>query len=352
MIDWLTLRLPISVLSAGQLHQLTPYIGGYVVYNADGEEIRKKPMFDIERLRSDASGIYWRIDFDGKLHYLTVAASPASLEHGINVFGSDDIRHCAGIVVSHASRALGIFLPPPSAWHCTRLDFTHNYALESNKHVKQALRELLKGNGVRQKAVNLAGDSVYWGHKSDLIGGKAYDKGTQLLTLMRRNKQQATPDQIDLASRLLRFELSLKARWFRRYADTLNEDGKTQHWLDITPEYLNAIHVNFFGQFVGDSGVMEMNDKGKGLLEALTFITGSKGRAAAAFDCWMRIRQLGFDVAKTTMPKSTFLRHKKALLEAGLSEADLQSGTVIPFRRNTITLSAPVTSWEELRRAA
>lgn len=352
MIDWLTLRLSISVLSAGQLHQLTPYIGGFVVYNAEGEEVRKKPMFDLEKLRSDSSGLYFRVDFDGKQHHLTIAASPAQLEHGINVFGSDDIRHCAEVLILHASRALGMFLPPPTAWHCTRLDFTHNYLLESNKHVKQALRELLKGNSARQKAVNLGGDSVYWGHKSDLIGGKAYDKGTQLLTLTRRNKQQATPEQLDMASRLLRFELSIKARWFRRYADTLTEDGKEQHWLDITAEYLNAMHVKFFGQFVGDSGVMEMDDKGKGLLESLTFITGSKGRAQAAFDCWMRIRQLGYEVASETMPRATFYRHRKALLEAGLSEADLQSGVVIPFRRNVITLAAPVTSWEEIRRAA
>jgi II/X family phage/plasmid replication protein len=352
MIDWLTLGLPISGLTAGQLDKLLPYIGGFVVYNSEGDEVSKKPIFDIDKLRSDSQGIFWSIRQNGKDRFLTIAASPAQLEHGINVFGSDDIRHCAEVLIRHASRALEIFLPPPSAWHCTRLDFTHNYALPSKDHVKQALRELLKGNSSRQKATNLGGDSVYWGHKSDLIGGKAYDKGTQLLTLTRRNKQQATPEQIDLASRLLRFELSLKARWFRRYADELDDNRQERHWLDITAAQLNEIHTKFFGQFVGDSGVMEMDDKGKALIETLTFITGSKGRAKGAFATWMTIRQLGFDVAKTTIPERTWYLHKKYLLEAGLSEADLQTGTVIPFRRNTITLSAPVTSWEDLRRAA
>lgn len=353
MIDWLTLGLPISGLTAGQLDKLLPYIGGYVVYNSEGEEVSKKPIFDIDKLRSDSQGIFWSIRQNGKDRFLTIAASPAQLEHGINVFGSDDIRHCAEVLIKHASRALEIFLPPPSAWHCTRLDFTHNYVLPSRDHVKQALRELLKGNSSRQKATTLGGDSVYWGHKSDLIGGKAYDKGSQLTVLTRRNKSQATPEQLDLASRLLRFELSLKARWFRRLADTWDAEKLAfKHWLDITPAQLNDIHVKFFGQFVGDSGVMEMDDKGKGLLEVLTFITGSKGHAKAAFNTWMNIRQLGHDVTKQLMSERTWYRHIKYLKDAGLSEADLQSGTVIPFRRNTITLSAPVTSWEDLRRAA
>lgn len=355
MIDWLTLRLPISSLTAGQIDQLMPYIGSVTVYGSDGLEVSTKPIFDIDKLRSDSAGIYWRIDSDGKERFLTIGGSPASVEHGNNVFGSDDIRHCASVMIGAASRAIGLFLPPPSAWRCTRLDFTYNYALQSNKQVKQALRELLKGNSSRQKAVNNGGDSVYWGMHSDLIGGKAYDKGSQLLVLNRRGKTSATPEQIDLASRLLRLELSLKSRWFRRlteHAEVTGHINPHAAWLDLTPEILNDEHSRFFGKFIGDSGVMEMNDKGRGLLQRLEFVTGTKGRARAAFDTWMRIRQLGHEIARDTMPRATWYRHTKALKEAGLSEADLQSGEIIPFRRDVIKLKAPVTSWEELRRAA
>lgn len=355
LIDWLTLRLPISGLTAGQIDQLMPYIGAVYVYGSDGQEVSKKPIFDVDKLRTDSKGIFWRIDSDGKERYLTVGASPSAIEHGNNVFGSADIRHCAEVLIGEASRVLGMFLPPPSAWRCTRIDYTHNYALQSNKHVKQALRELLKGDGFRQKAVNNGGDSVYWGIRSDLISGKAYDKGSQLQVMVRRGKATATAEQLELASRLLRFELSLKSRWFRRFYDQAQLDGHPDpfsKWLDITPDFLMDEHTKYFGKFIGDSGVMEMNDKGRGLLQRLEFVTGTKGRAQAAFDCWMRIRQLGYEVARETMPERTWRRHIKALRDSGLSEADLQSAIVIPFRRNVITLSNPVTSWDELRRAA
>jgi len=343
LIDWLTLRLQISAhFRDAMLDHLAQYLGMLTVHNSDGEEIRKKLVFDVDKIRSDSEGIFWAIHHNGKQRFLTIGASPAQIEHGNNVFGSSDVQHCAEVIILAASRTLGLLLPPPTAWHCARIDYTHNYAMKDANQVKQALRELRKGDGVRQKASVPRGDSVYWGQGSDLIGGKAYDKGSQMVYLSKKNKLQASPEQVALASRLLRFELSLKARWFRRHAPEAGD------YLNISTQQLETQHAKFFGQFIGD---LEVADMGK-LLERLQFIAPSKGHAVAAYSTYLRIRELGYEMAKSSMPDSTFRRHKKYLIDAGLSQADLLGNNVIPFRRDVITLSAPVTSWDDLRHAA
>jgi hypothetical protein len=44
--------------------------------------------------------------------------------------------------------------------------------------------------------------------------------------------------------------------------------------------------------------------------------------------------------------------HLKYLRTAGINDADLHSGNVIPFRSVRIILAQPVTCWEDIRRAA
>jgi hypothetical protein len=46
------------------------------------------------------------------------------------------------------------------------------------------------------------------------------------------------------------------------------------------------------------------------------------------------------------------MRHCSDLRAAGLSNADLCAGIVIPFRRQQLVLRAPVTAWIQIRMAA
>lgn len=338
MIDWLTLRTPVShFLSEHLFEQFHRFIGVQTMTNSDGEVVRSRPVFDVDRIRSDAQGLFWQISSDGKQKYLTVGASPASLEHTSNVFGSSDIRHCATVLLLRAQKALSLILPPPSAWECRRIDITHNYLLDDHSQVKQALRELRKGDGVRQKASVPKGDTVYWGQGSDLIGAKAYDKGTQAEYMQKRSNNPAIFNQqvLDMVKRLLRLELSLKRRWFDRHGED---------WLSLTEATLNDLHAKYFSQFIG---TLEVTDMGT-LLNALEQVTPTKGRALAAHRTWALIKAIGYEQTKCSMPKSTFMLHNKYLREAGLSNADLLNSNVLPFRRTEIVLTQPLTSWEEL----
>lgn len=342
MIDWLTLRVPLDAdFSEVVKQRLEQYMGVLTNTDRDGVVMWRKPTLDVDALRSDTPGLCWQIVGDGVQYYLAIGASPASLQYGINVFGTDDIKEAARILISTCQKALDCILPSLERWQCRRIDITFNYQLQSLQQVRQALREFRKGDGTRQKASVPKGDTVVWGQGSDLISGKAYAKGPQLRYLQKRRKDgfEVSETQLEQADSLLRLELSLRSRWFRRM---------TGNWYDFTAEQLTKLHTDYFGKFIGK---IEVTDMGT-LLQELEKVAPTKGRALAAHRTWALIKSIGYDTTREAMPKSTWQLHVAYLRAAGISQADLMTGNVIPFRRDIISLGQAVSSWEELRRAA
>ena len=346
MIDWLTLRTPINHFMECHLaEQFASHIGETKTFDAQGNLLSTKLNFDLDTLRSDAKGIFWQIKNDGKNICLVIGASPASLEFNNNVFGSDDIRHCATVLIRTAEKHLAMLMPPLTAWQCRRIDITENYLLDDNKQVKQALRELRNGDGSRQKAsTSKTGDSVYWGQGSDYIMGKAYDKGTQSEFLDNQNERRQksrvfASHTIDLLKRILRLELSLKRLWFEK---------NKQDYLTITPYQLRQLHINYFSQFIGTLEVTDMTN----LLENLYQVAPTHGQALAAHKTWALIKSIGYEQTKLGTPKPTFCRHIRILKLAGLSMADLQSATILNFRKQAIVIANPIRTWDELLSAA
>ena len=345
MIDWLTLRTPINHFLEEHLNdKFYNHIGFIEKTDSAGLVEFTRCVFQLDSLRSDAKGIYWQIQNTGEGLYLVIGASPASLEFNNNVFGTDDIRHCATILVRTAEKHLEMLMPPLSAWQCRRIDVTENYLLDDNKQVKQALRELRNGDGSRQKATNNGGDTVYWGQGSNLVTGKAYDKGTQAEYLdkkqLKQNKSAVFAQHtIDILKRLLRLELSLKRLWFER---------NKQDYLTISPKQLRELHTNYFSQFIGTLEVTDMTT----LLNNLYDIAPSKGYALAAHRTWALIKSIGYEETKHGMPKATFSRHIQILKLAGMSSADLQSARILQFRKQAIAIANPIRTWDELLSAA
>ena len=341
MIDWLTMRIDLQLLPEAVKTRLMTSMGRIRCTDPNGEIQWEKGVMDFSEIRSDAPGLFWQVQ-GGSDHctYLVIGASPASLQNaGINVFGSDDIVDCALVLIHHAQKALGAILPHYLKWQCRRVDITENYALTSPKEVKAALRCLLGADSGRTKASTLAGDTVVWNKGSDLLSGKAYHKGPQLEMLARKGRISISPDQQIQADRLLRLELKVGSRWFRR---------NPEHWSFLTPQKLAEMHGNYFSRFFGQ---IEVTDMGK-LLEDLERVAPTPGQALAAHRTWALIRAGGGEQARASMPKRTWHRHAKMLRAAGFSEADLLAGNILPFRQKTITLEAPVRSWADMGVAA
>lgn len=352
LIDWLTLRFPMDGgLSESVRTKLADAMGRVLCIDSDGELKWQKGVLDIDALRSDAQGVFWQVQLDGTREWLVIGGSPASAEFGCNVFGHLHIRRAAEMLIRRAAQELGCILPRVDLWQCRRIDITGNYALPDAASVKTALRQLMHSDSARRKAGNhrRGGDSVYWSPTSDIKRGKAYHKGPHLEKLVREGKLNIPVEWLELSQRLLRLEMSLCSRWFRRNASSGG------NWLNWTTEDLTGLHREFFAPLVDGVEVSDMNrTEIQKRIEEANGIT--EGRAKAAFRTLRGIEEEGFEVTREGMARRTFFLHLKYLRAAGFSDADLHrtklASNVIPMRRVRVVLAEPVASWDELRRAA
>ncbi|MFA6015803.1 MAG: phage/plasmid replication protein, II/X family [Gallionellaceae bacterium] len=349
LIDWLTLRYPITPELGAHLHQkIIDSLGKITKISGSGEILWEKVEPDWDAIRSDSSGLFWSITADEtSQRYLTIGGSPSSvLNKGVNVFGSLQVALCAPVLIQHAGKALGAILPNWRLWQCRRMDITMNYDLGNSAQVKQALSMLLRTDAPRRRTNSdrRGGDTVYWNPSSDLQAGKAYHKGAHLRMQKRKGNIEIEEETLILADNLLRLELKLGSRWFRRLRDAQKD------WREFSAIQLFNIHNNFFSSLIGGADV-EVHDMGTLLIE-LEKHAPSKGQALAAHRTWGLIKTVGYTQTKESTPKRTFMRHCALLREAGISSADLCAGVVIPFRKQTLVLGQPVTEWAEIRRAA
>lgn len=348
LIDWLTLRVSLDGnLGASLVERIRSCLNSVQCCSASGELLWRKHALDLDALRSDTPGLCWMLQSDGKTEFLVIGASPASLEHGLNVFGGCDIQGGARVLIEHAGKALQAVLPGPAVWQCRRIDITGNFGLPDSGTVKQALRQLCLADGGRRKATNYGrgGDSVYWNPSSDLAKGKAYHKGPQLAYLMRQGRIEVSDEVLALADRILRLEHTRGARWFRRLA----ESGR--QWQSLTVQELEGLFVEFFGRVVDGVEVRDM-ERNELLRLIETANATTPGLALAAYHLYVSIRTHGFEVMKQATTKATWYRNLKMLRCAGISDADLHQGNVIQFRPVRVVLAQPVTCWDDLRRVA
>ena len=343
MIDWMTLRIDLKMVAPVIEARFRAALGIVTSCSASGEVQWRKRFLDLDELRSDSTGLFWTVMRDADHEYLTIGASPASLEFNNNVFGSGCVDHCADQLLRVASVALDSILPPASDWSCRRLDVTENYLFGSGREVKQWLRALMTTDSGRHKGCSGEGDTVLWNKGSALRKGKAYHKGPQLHYLIKKKKNLDISDwQLEVSDRLGRLELTLGSMWFRRFYEAGGE------WLKLTVADLQNQHVDYFGRMWG--GKIEVADMGK-LLEELEKVAPTKGQAKAAHATWAMIKTMGWGLTRDSITKRSWYRHLSYLRAAGLSDADLCAGNVIPFKRE-IVIAKPVISWDELRRVA
>ena len=157
----------------------------------------------------------------------------------------------------------------------------------------------------------------------------------------RRGNITISEENLTLADNLLRLELKLGARWFRR----LDAD-----WRELSEKSLIEIHHKFFSSLIGDSDI-EVTDM-QNLLTELEKVAPSKGRALAAHRTFALIKVIGYTQTKYSMRSSTFYEHCQYLRLAGLSSADLCAGKILELRKRSLVLQEPVFSWDEIRIAA
>ncbi len=358
MLDWLSLKISADVVPVDFLRQYATTQDRIIRISGDGE--KQWETIAWESVRSDSHQIALQVTGN----YIRIQGSPARvIADGDNVFSSGasaamDIVGCFERMVTFVTQHTQIPLPlEPSLWSLTRLDVTFNLHLGSLPEVRQALSILRDCEGGRYRVSQQAGDTVYWSHRSRLRSGKAYAKGAELMqkTLSLKNKRRFETmqrtyelEEMSLAAGLLRLELKLGAQFWRRYAE------ENQYWYEATPAFLKEQWESYFHRMIGGADMPQNQNIYELLLNVVEKDKNGKPKetqAKAAYSLWLMIQAQGWQAARDYTTKTTWYRNLKILHAAGLSDADVSLGKVVPIRRE-ILKAVPVQSWAELRQVA
>jgi len=336
MLDWLTLRIDLSILPDTVIRQLQSMNSMIFKVNAVTGDIDWQ-TYAWESVRSDTHQVCFRVGSD-----FHIQGSPARVGLPNNVFGALDIRYCALKMIRFAESFLKLpELPGIEKWACSRIDVTRNYLMQSGAEARQALAYLKQSPESRQKH-SFEANGFYIGKGSTLHRGKIYLKGQDAKRNKRLGRAEYTDKQIEQSERLLRTEYTLARHIVKRLYDE-----KNIKWHELTPDILLKMHDDYFREYLSEIEVTDMSD----VLERLMNVAPTEGQAQAAYDCYHRIRLHGFEQARVSFTKTSWYRHIKHLNAAGFRRVDLQPINIIPLRKRAIEVSQPIRHWDDIQRA-
>lgn len=335
LIDWVTCRIPIDQLTE-EGRAVAREIGDRICRYCPKTGDLRYETSAWESVRSDSHQIAVRAGTD-----FWIQGSPARvIASGDTVFGAGaaaalDIEGCVSQVVRYVGDRFGVRFPAAKNWLVTRIDVTGNLQLAGLAEVRQALGTLRDCEGGRYRVSQQAGDTVYWSHLSKLRSGKAYAKGPHLSYLMNKpgyTGRLYSQQEIAAANGLLRLEMKLGREWFAR-----------NPWVDIDAIQLRAEWNEYFGRMIGGAEVTTDDD----LQQRVQAAAKTAGRGKAAYGCWVMIQQQGWERAREFYSKTCWYRNLQILRAAGLGDADISVGQVVPLRRRIIE-ARMVTNWSDL----
>lgn len=335
VIDWLTLWTDATNLPPESLKALLATQDRITRVTPDG--VIKWQTTARDSIRSDSHQITIKLG-----SRFSIQGSPARVMGQNNVFGSGDIRECASDMINFVARERSIVLPSLELWSVTRVDVTHNYALESPSAVRQALAELGLADGGRYQKRTMS-ETIYWSPTSAIRSGKAYAKGPHLRMQVKKGQAIATLDELVFADRLLRLELSLRNQFWRSEA--------TKPWREHSESDFDRLHAAYFEPLAGSVELTEMNKLLDVCIKTAVELDRSEAQGKAAYRYWLLIKDVGLQEAKALTPKSSHYYHMKVLRAAGLGYADFHARNVTTIRSKPISLETPTRSWAEFTSA-
>lgn len=338
LIDRLTFRYSLLNFTRSQVDELRLISDQIIRFNPKTGEVKFQTSA-WDSIKRDSHQVTFHVGSSD----LTISGSPARVfGDGDAVFGSSfssqlDISGCLLAMSRHVSKALNILLPTDiSSYTVTRVDVTKNLLFDSLPQVKDALLILRDCEGGRYRVSQQAGDSVYWSQTSQLRSGIAYAKGPQIKNMIKYRDytgKNYSEQEIELADRLLRLELKLASKFFKR-----------NDWKDLKPKDLKNQWDTYFMRMIGSRHIKNDEDVKTRIFE----LAKNKRVATAAYGCWNIIGNEGWERAREMYTESTWYRHLKLLKNVGLGDADISVGKVAPLK---IIESREISTWSELRSA-
>lgn len=297
--------------------------------------------------------------------YVEIKASPAKLLQGHNVYGGESVGNAAcemlGILfqsIPELGERLDISLATIG-----HIDTTFSSTVTNEAIIPKIIDYLSRiSNGQTKATKNKKYETTaYWGGEtSRLLQLKAYAKYPELLVTVEKLKKQAaahdtkaqmlldtvyTPDLMNYAKRLLRWEARIKARKLERLGlptglfDFIKYQQQNPDILTILwRQAFTPIFDTFKGQAMPYSTDDDLHNLLKDKLKTIT-PSGrvSYTRANNAMNFFHLIRDVGLATVKTRYASRTFYDNLKNLTDAGLSKAWLanlhtkRKGDIVPL---------------------
>lgn len=333
----------------------------------NGKAIHERLRHKFESLPSYFASLAYKVcrdDLRG-YPYVAIQGNPAKLLTGHNVFGSDNPELCTFAVIE----AFTFAFPELSEildWYHGTVDFvdvTYTARLENNHLAQQALNVLKNISYGQMKVTECNHEStVYWNKGSQHLVRKAYLKAPELqkrITELTRKlakerhdhyaeqiKQLTSEEVAAMAEGAIRFETRLYGRWLRdkgvhcaigKFTEYTSEK-MTELWqLAFQPVFKSfegaTVNAQDHTQVLNNLRITHQRVTAKGNISYST--------AESLYDFYLAIVRDGYVTTKSRIAersRATWKRKQDALLEAGLSLAQLMQFTgeqqnVIPLVR-------------------
>ena len=406
LIDWLTLKICSSLIPADVLACLRADASTILCVNPDGS----LEWESISRVNIKSDSHQLTVAVGG---FVVITGSPARFMpdyFGIhdNVFGSMDVVYCANLMLGHIEKTLSVKLPNYKKWNLNRIDITQNYFIKTGSYGVEQVLSHWRNSEMGKYQTATFNDSIYIQKGNRINSGKAYYKGAQLFKNYRKlmpevmktikddyifdhslcqtaldnvcndlslndfeiaektrhiyniwSKANEASKRLKLASHILRLEAVFGSRyWNEKNKKTGLYLYRLKDWFNYTEKDFIKMFDDYFDSRIGRG--VEVNcisDIKKLFIDSALDLGFSQSTGENAYKTFTLVRQLGkHEVFSKNNPdslvkRSTFYLHKKIALNAGLTLADFETGSVVPFKRNSINL-IPVDSWSNIQKLA
>lgn len=332
MIDWITckIRFPHPFLASGEVISLT----------ADGEEEWRSPkrlpvegshssLITVRSLGSAGEGL---------AEFLSISGNPSKFLQGHNLFGSDDLLALVHDTMVQIDRRLNLGIDPVTFqrikagdYQVNMVDINYSFTLASQADVMAWLHAAeFKSRSRFGRPIAHPG-TIYWNKHSRKWAVKAYSKYNELV---HGGKAHKLPDSlgvhahdlIEWSSNILRIELRLLSKELKSL--------KLNQAADLAPR-VQQLFTEYQGRIV---------------MSGQRHLTAEKlhefpAKLRATYQLWSQ----GHFMLEL-LPKATFYRHRKLLLEYGVDisitcDTENQSSNVVPFVRVLEAKPAQVPTW-------
>lgn len=320
MIDWLTIRVFFwsdTCLNGGNIISTTP--DGEIEYTVD-KHMRVEGSHDSRlQIRADKIGVLPLPDFEN-VWSLSISGNPVKWFQGHNIFGTSDLNNLVVELFDSLAEKLGKAQPPflrdavlHGHFSISRIDINGMFELGSRMDVLSWLCVLEQTARTRHGTALSKGNTVYFGKNSERWSVKFYSKG-QEIEIHKLPQILALTSLPDFANNKLRAELTLRSKELKKLGLNVGSAWFNIDMWEVYKEYMGRVEMS--EQKVRDNLVLDLPSHLRS-----TYLLWKEGHTV-----------------KTILPKNTFYRHRRDLLEFGLDISIVKpkeesANNIVPLRR-------------------